>query len=114
MRKILFVALFAFLLLSELSSAQSVSGGCFFMGGPILDSWGCSTVVVRQSSAVSSGFGGAAGISGLLGTNFEASGEVTGAPGGPTSTPCQIFDYGASGAPLSFTANAAPASTGSP
>jgi hypothetical protein len=115
MRKILFAALFAFLLLSQLSRAQSVSGGCFYMGGPILDSWGCSTVVVRPNTAVSSGFSGVAGISALLsGPNVEASGEVTGAPFATTSIPCETLGFGLSGAPLSFGGNAAPASTGSP
>lgn len=109
MRRILFAAFFALLLLGQHSRAQSVSGGCFYMGGPILDSWGCSTVVVYQISSVSSRVSGRTGISALLsGPDVEASGEVTGAPFASASIPCEFLGFGLSGAPLSFGGNAAP------
>jgi hypothetical protein len=109
MRRVTFAVFFALLFLGHYSHAQSVSGGCFFIGGQVMDQFGCSTIVVLPSSLNgTSAFGGAAGISSLLGTSFEASGEVTGFPGGPLSSPCQIFDYGASGAPIRFGGYVAP------
>lgn len=108
MRKILFATFFAWLFLCQPSHAQTVSGACFYAGGPIFDSFGCSTVILGGNG----GLGARAGISPLLGTDFEASGEVTGdfgaVTGGSTSMPCQIFESGAAGAPINFSANASP------
>ncbi|MGD0571124.1 MAG: hypothetical protein ABSA78_22220 [Candidatus Sulfotelmatobacter sp.] len=105
MRRVLFAALFALLFVGENSHAQN--GACFYVGGPALDSLGCSTVVVEQG-----GIDVVAGISGVVGPQFEASGQVTGnfgaVAGGSASSPCEIFESGAPAAPIHFYANAAP------
>ena len=103
MKKNLFPAMFVLLFLGQYSRAQN--GGCFFMGGPVLDSLGCSTIVVG-----SPGTGGIVGIytgisSAAGGPNvYLASGQVTGDVGqvvsGATSVPCQSIQTDTD--PISF------------
>jgi hypothetical protein len=105
MRRFLFAAFLALLFHGQYSGATD--GGCFYVGGPLLDRYGCSIVV-----SFASGVEIEAGISGVFGFQFEASGQVTGNFGtvtsGSTSSPCQWFDSGAPGAPIRFAANLAP------
>jgi hypothetical protein len=103
MKRVTFAVFFALLFLGHYSHAQT--GACFFAGGPVLDSFGCSTVVVFQIMPGANLPGVNAGISGLFGTDFEASGEITGGFGTATS-PCQTFDYGIG--PISIQANVGP------
>jgi hypothetical protein len=105
-RKVTCAVFFAMLFLAQYCRAQT--GACFYQGGPILDSYGCSTVVTSVGAAIFI----TAGISGVVATDFQAQGAVTGDFGtvtsGSASSPCQIFNSGAPGAPIEFEATAAP------